>query len=149
MSEFVDKIDNTIKDLHTKCQKDNAYRLSKDATVLINQIADDIEKQLPDNSIQFLIFLILLDDKAIKAKLLMLKGKVLDLQENYNKEAEDALSKAVSPKFENNPIAEIRSNFQGDLDSLRYHLSLILPPRQHPLEEKGLRRSQKSFRKLP
>lgn len=37
-----------------------------------------------------------LDEKPAKAKLYLLKGKVLDILEEYSKEAEDALSKSVS-----------------------------------------------------
>lgn len=36
-----------------------------------------------------------LADKNVKAKLLQLKGKTLDLLDEYSKDAEDALSKSV------------------------------------------------------
>lgn len=50
MSEFLDKIEKTVLDLIDKAQKDPHFRASKDLALLVNEISDDIEKQLVDLS---------------------------------------------------------------------------------------------------
>jgi methyl-accepting chemotaxis protein len=50
MSEFLDKIEKTVLDLVDKAQKDAHFRASKDLATVVNEISEDIEKQLVDLS---------------------------------------------------------------------------------------------------